>query len=150
MANITDVVVTRGRALLGEATKPLYAWIGAGDIAVSQVVALPARAQDRLQGLRGSLPASPASVRTAVEGYGALARDGFSELARRGERVVGTVRNRPSTESESPIDAEKVAQPPAAQATKKPPAAPATKKAPRSTATRKAAPRKAASRTKTQ
>jgi hypothetical protein len=141
MANISDVVVTRGRALLGEATKPLYAWIGAGDLAVSQAAALPARAQDRLKELRET------SLRDAVQGYGSLALNGFTELARRGERVVGTVRNRPAAESgaESPVDAEKVAQPPAAKT-----APPATKAAPRATAARRSAPRKTTSRTKAQ
>jgi hypothetical protein len=87
MASITEIrdgVVTRGRSALGEATKPVYAWIGAGDIAVQQVAS-------RLKELRGT---SPAAVRGAVEGYGAIALNGYADLTRRGERVVGTIRNR--------------------------------------------------------
>jgi hypothetical protein len=93
MANITEIrdsVVTRGRSLLGEATKPVYAWIGAGDVVRSQVVTLPAR----LKGIRETLPDSPAAVRNTVEGYAASALTGFAELTQRGERVVDTVRHR--------------------------------------------------------
>jgi hypothetical protein len=105
---IRDGVVTRGRFVLGEATKPVYAWIGAGEFAVDQVAS-------RLKGLRGTLPASPAAVRGAVEGYGALALSGYAELARRGERVVGTIRQR-STDS---VEAQEtpVAEPPVAART---------------------------------
>ena len=87
MASITgirDGVVTRGRFALEEATKPVYAWIGVGDIAVQRVA-------NGLKELRGT---SPAAVRGAVEGYRGLALNGYAELTRRGERVVGTIRNR--------------------------------------------------------
>jgi hypothetical protein len=91
MTNITGIrenIVTRSRSVAGEVSKPLYAWIGVGDAALAQVIALPARAQARLK----DLPDSPAAVRRALETYGALARTGYDELARRGERVVGSVR----------------------------------------------------------
>lgn len=106
MANITeirDTVVTRGRSLLGEAAKPVYACIGAGDVVRSHVVTLPARAQERLKGIRETLPDSPAAVRDTVENYGATALNGFAELSRRGERVVETVRHR-STDVAEPAD----------------------------------------------
>jgi hypothetical protein len=91
MTNLTEIrdnIMTRGRL-----AKPLYAWIGVGDAALAQVVALPARAQARLK----DLPESPAAVRRAFETYGALARTGYDELARRGERVVGSVRRSPES-----------------------------------------------------
>jgi len=122
MASITgirDGVVTRGRFALGEATKPVYAWIGVGDIAVHQVAS-------RLKGLRG---ASPTIVRGAVEGYGALALNGYAELTRRGERVVGTIRNR---NAETPV----VHEDPA------PVAAPAKPRTSTSAAARKSTPRR--------
>ncbi len=96
MTNITEIrdsIVTRGRSVAGEVSKPLYAWIGAGDAALTQVIALPARAQARFK----DLPDSPAAVRRALETYGTLARTGYDELARRGERVVGSVRRNPES-----------------------------------------------------
>lgn len=93
MTEIRDSIVTHGRSVAGEAAKPLYAWIGVGDAALSQVIALPARAQARFK----DLPDSPAAVRRALETYGALARTGYDELARRGERVVGSVRRNPES-----------------------------------------------------
>jgi len=85
MASINDV-----RTVLGEATKPVYAWIGAGDLAVRKL--------------------SPSAVRSAVVGYGAVALQGYSELARRGERVVGSIRGT-APETEIPV-----AEPPARKA----------------------------------
>lgn len=88
MASISDV-----RSALGEATKPVYAWIGAGDLAVKKL--------------------SPSAVRSAVVGYGAIALQGYADLARRGERVVGTIRNRTPFAEEAEIP---VAEPPARKA----------------------------------
>jgi hypothetical protein len=88
MANITDF-----RSVLGEATKPVYAWIGAGELAVKKL--------------------SPSAVRSAVVGYSAIALQGYTDLARRGERVVGTIRNRTSDAVETEIP---VAEPPARKA----------------------------------
>lgn len=89
MASITDF-----RSVLGEATKPVYAWIGAGDLAVKKL--------------------SPSAVRSAVVGYGAIALQGYAELARRGEDVVGTIRNRTPLADEAEIP---VAEPPAPKKT---------------------------------
>jgi hypothetical protein len=85
MASITDF-----RSVLGEATKPVYAWIGAGDIAVKKL--------------------SPSAVRSAVVGYSSVALQQYAELARRGERVVGSIRGT-AQEAEIPV-----AEPPARKA----------------------------------
>jgi hypothetical protein len=88
MASITDF-----RSVLGEATKPVYAWIGAGELAVKKL--------------------SPAAVRSAVVGYSAVALQGYADLARRGEQVVGTIRNRTPFAEDAEIP---VAEPPAHKA----------------------------------
>jgi hypothetical protein len=123
MTEIRDSIVTHGRSVAGEAAKPLYAWIGVGDAALSQVAALPARAQARFK----DLPDSPAAVRRALETYGALARTGYDELARRGERVVGSVRRNPESAvvlddpivDEQVVDEPNIAEAPVARAARK-------------------------------
>jgi hypothetical protein len=143
MANITEIrdsVVTRGRSLLGEATKPVYAWIGAGDVVRSQVVTLPAR----LKGIRETLPDSPSAVRNTVEGYAASALTGFAELTQRGERVVDTVRHRsvdvvePAVviDTADPVDNADIIEAPIARAARKA----STPRAPKSAARTTAAP----------
>jgi len=123
MTEIRDSIRTHGRSVAGEAAKPLYAWIGVGDAALSQVIALPARAQARFK----DLPDSPAAVRRALETYGALARTGYDELARRGERVVGSVRRNPESAvvlddpvaDEAVSDEPNIAEAPVARAARK-------------------------------
>ena len=99
-----------------EATKPLYAYVGALDLAVERAKALPttvpadfAKLQEQVKSLPGTLPAQvqaqvkalptavltlPATVKTlqgkSIEFYG--------ELATRGEKVVAAIRKQPSTE----------------------------------------------------
>lgn len=92
MASISDM-----RTVLGEATKPVYAWIGAGDLAVKKL--------------------SPSAVRSAVVGYSAVALQQYAELARRGERVVGSIRGTtPAQETEIPVAEPPVHKAPARKA----------------------------------
>ena len=123
--DIRDSVVNRGRNVLGEAAKPLYAVVGVGDAALAQVGAMRGRVKD----LRGALPHSRESVKSAAAGYGTLARNGFDEMARRGERIVQTARGGDAAEAEPTP----VAEPPLKSVKSQP------RKASRPAAARKAA-----------
>jgi ElaB/YqjD/DUF883 family membrane-anchored ribosome-binding protein len=114
MPNTTDVrkyretVLEQGKSALEEARKPLFAAVGATELAYgqlrSQFKELPAdtqarlkKLQDRAQDTAGSLdPAQiSARVRKALEEYAAQARETYEALAVRGEKVVRKLRRDP-------------------------------------------------------
>ena len=100
-----------GKVPLGEARKPWYAAVGAGDLAYEQLQAqlgqLPAEVQVRVRKLQtGGRQLDTAALRTAVENaaqqaagaygtYAAHARDTYESLAHRGELVVRRLRRSP-------------------------------------------------------
>src|SRR5262249_60332780 len=111
------------RAVRGHPRKPLYAAVGAGDLAASQLRELPAGTQaavdsrvhqvrarledlradvwTRVAGLRsraGALPdraPKPAELRSTLESHLGKARDLYQDLAERGEQVVSKAARRP-------------------------------------------------------
>lgn len=95
-----ETVLEQGRAALDEARKPLFAAVGATNLAVTQLRTqlrdLPAETQEQLRKLQdraGTL--DRAKVRKAVEEYAEQARDTYVTLARRGEKVVRQLRRDP-------------------------------------------------------
>lgn len=105
-----ETVLEQSKVALGEARKPLYAAVGATNLAFdqlrSQLKELPAlkdlpaetqeqlkRLQERLQERTGTL--DRARVRKAVEDYAEQARETYTTLAKRGERVVRHLRRDP-------------------------------------------------------
>jgi hypothetical protein len=114
-----DTVLEQGRVALGEARKPLYAWVGATDLAYgrvrSQLMELPEVTQARVRMLQaraqGGVPALDraqvtARVRQALESYAMQAREAYDTyrgqareqyetLSHRGEAVVDRLRQRP-------------------------------------------------------
>src|SRR5262249_19999946 len=116
-------VAGQSKAVLEDARKPLYAAVGAGDLAASQLRELPAGTQaavdsrvhqvrarledlradvwTRVAGLRsraGALPdraPKPAELRSTLESHLGKARDLYQDLAERGEQVVSKAARRP-------------------------------------------------------
>jgi len=95
-----ETVLEQGKAAFDEARKPLFAAVGATNLAFDQLRAqlrdLPAETQEqlrKLQGRAGTL--DRAKVRKAVEEYAEQARDTYVTLARRGEKVVRQLRRDP-------------------------------------------------------
>jgi heparin binding hemagglutinin HbhA len=117
-----EAVVYQGRAVLGTAGRPLYAVLGAGDLAVArattQLRELPAEtdarvkhARTRLDDLRAEvvtrlgelrqrsaqapqLVQNPAELRARVETYVGKALEVYADLARRGEEVATRLQSR--------------------------------------------------------
>lgn len=96
----SETVLEQGRAALDEARKPLFAAVGATNLAFDQLRTqlrdLPAETQEQLRKLQdraGTL--DRAKVRKAVEEYAEQARDTYVTLARRGEKVVRQLRRDP-------------------------------------------------------
>jgi predicted DNA-binding protein len=95
-----ETVLEQGRAALDEARKPLFAAVGATNLAFDQLRTqlrdLPADTQEQLRKLQdraGTLDRT--KVRKAVEEYAEQARDTYVTLARRGEKVVRQLRRDP-------------------------------------------------------
>jgi heparin binding hemagglutinin HbhA len=95
-----ETVLEQGRAALDEARKPLFAAVGATNLAFDQLRTqlrdLPAETQEQLRKLQdraGTL--DRAKVRKTVEEYAEQARDTYGTLARRGEQVVRQLRRDP-------------------------------------------------------
>lgn len=110
-----EAFIAQGKAAVGDARKPFYAWVGASDLALKRISTLQAEAQARartlqaeaqtrartLQEAAGGLPdraqqLSPAGVRAVAEAYGEQARDAYDYFARRGAQVVAQVRRSPA------------------------------------------------------
>src|SRR5262249_28625445 len=116
-------VAGQSKAVLGDARKPLYAVVGAGDLAASQLRELPAGTQaavdsrvhqvrtrigdlradvwtrladlrSRASGLPDRAP-KPAELRSTLGSYLGRARDLYQDLAERGEQVVTKAAERP-------------------------------------------------------
>lgn len=88
-----DSVREQGKTSLGEARKLMHAWVGATDLAYHRVLAelrdLDARARlEKLQERTKKL--TVADVRKQV-------RVSYSDLAKRGEKVIRDLRRRPQT-----------------------------------------------------
>src|SRR2546423_2623276 len=101
---IGDTLVAQGKVTITESTKPLYALVGANDLAVEKLRGRLSTLQARstkLQERVGSLPQDYKSLPTTVKGYatGVTGKAGsvFDELTNRGHKVVGQIRRRPST-----------------------------------------------------
>jgi hypothetical protein len=98
-----EAMVAQGRAAIGDARKPFYAWVGASDLAFKRIAAIQTEAQvraKRLQEAAGDLPdkaqqITPAGVRAVAEAYGEQAKDAYDYFARRGAQVVAQVRRSP-------------------------------------------------------
>ena len=103
-----ETVLEQGKFALGEARKPWYAAVGAGEFAYEQLQVqlsqLPAEVQARVRKLQtDGRQIDTAAVRSAVENaaeqaagayetYAAHARDTYDSLAHRGELVVRRLR----------------------------------------------------------
>ena len=77
-----------------EAAKPLYAYVGALDLALEQAKEVPAQVRaipTQVKGLR-------ADVETRVEQVTEKATEVYSQLTVRGERLVTAIRRSPATE----------------------------------------------------
>lgn len=77
-----------------EAAKPLYAYVGALDLALEQAKGVPAQVRAipaQVKGLRGD-------VETRVEQVTEKATEVYSQLTVRGERLVTAIRRQPATE----------------------------------------------------
>lgn len=77
-----------------EAAKPLYAYVGAIDLAIEQAQSVPAQVRAipaQVKGLRSD-------VETRVEQVTEKATEVYSQLTVRGERLVTAIRRQPATE----------------------------------------------------
>jgi hypothetical protein len=97
---------------VNEATKPLFAYVGASDLAVEALRALPARYVATTKELRGSLTAQvkelPAAAKelrtlpTLVQNQVVALQDKalvrYTELAVRGEKLVASIRRQSATQ----------------------------------------------------
>ncbi|HVQ94860.1 MAG TPA: hypothetical protein VMU51_27760 [Mycobacteriales bacterium] len=99
-----ETVLEQGKAALDEARKPLFAAVGATNLAFDQLRAqlrdLPAETQEQLRKLQdraGTL--DRAKVRKVVEDYADQARETYITLAQRGEKVVRQLRRDPRVRS---------------------------------------------------
>jgi hypothetical protein len=98
---------------VAEATKPLYAVVGAADFALEQAKDVPADVTARVSKVSARLSDVPAQVKTLpaqvkglrgevetrVETLTEKATDLYSQLTVRGERLVTQIRRQPATEA---------------------------------------------------
>jgi len=95
---------------LSPVSKPLYAYVGAADLAVSKLRTLPEvyvqgvnsavnSAQAQVSQARGSVKTLPVTVRGQLTALPAKAKDTYSELVERGHKLVTTVQNSPNTQA---------------------------------------------------
>ena len=91
---------------VNEATKPLYAYVGAADLVIEQARKVPSE----VSSLLGDVPASVRTIPTQVKGLRGdvetrvekateKASDLYSQLTVRGERLVTQIRRQPATEA---------------------------------------------------
>jgi heparin binding hemagglutinin HbhA len=105
-----EAVVDQSKAVLEDARKPLYAVVGAGDLAVSRTATslrvLPTETQSavdsqvklartRLEGLRAELLTRISDLRGKAAELPGKAKGLYEDLAVRGEKVVTKVSDRP-------------------------------------------------------
>lgn len=98
---------------VNEATKPLFAFVGAADLAIEQVKDVPAlyvaevkKVQERIAEVPAQVKALPTQVKTfrnevetRVEKATEKATDFYAQLTVRGERLVTQIRRQPATEA---------------------------------------------------
>jgi len=91
---------------VAEATKPLYAVVGAADLAIEQAKDVPADVTARVSKVQAQVKTLPASVKnlrgeveTRVSTVTDKATDLYSQLTVRGERLVTQIRRQPATEA---------------------------------------------------
>ena len=94
---MVDVAVIRKHLptlLVTEAAKPLYAYVGALDLALEQAQSVPAQVRTipaQVKGLRGD-------VASRVEEVTGKATEVYTQLSVRGERLVTAIRRQPAAE----------------------------------------------------
>src|SRR5204862_6523814 len=99
-----DTLVAQGKVTITESTKPLYALVGANDLAVAKLRGGLTVLQERgtkLQESVKSLPQDYKSLPTTVRNYASdvtgKATATLDELSTRGHKVVAQLRRRPAT-----------------------------------------------------
>jgi hypothetical protein len=98
-------------ALKTEARKPLYAVVGAGDLAVENLKELPAQASELLPKTKafvaeipGRVRTLPAVVKTLPNGVTAKTFETYGDLVERGQKLVGSIRrSAPTQQAEAQI-----------------------------------------------
>jgi hypothetical protein len=83
------------RVHVTELRKPLYASVGAGDLAVEKLRGVPTIYNRRVKDLRGSVREIPHQVRGSINEIQGKATSVYGELAQRGERLLSNIRNQP-------------------------------------------------------
>ena len=89
---------------LDRVRKPFYAYVGVADLAVEKLRSLPEAyvhgvntAQAQVQQARGSVKTLPVTVREQLSSLPSKASSTYTELVKRGQKLVTTVRNNPNT-----------------------------------------------------
>lgn len=87
-------------------SKPLFAYVGVADLAVEKLRALPeayaqsvSSAQAQVNQARGSVKTLPIVVRGQITALPNKAKDTYAELVERGQKLISTVQNNPSTQA---------------------------------------------------
>jgi thymidylate synthase len=105
-----DTIVTSSKTTLAESTKPLYAFVGANDLAVEKLRERGSKFRSeakvrstKLQKRVSSLPKEYKTLPTQVKSYTGTVTDKvtklFDELTGRGEKVVAQIRRSPATKN---------------------------------------------------
>ncbi len=95
---------------LNRVSKPLYAYVGAADLAVAKLRTLPDAyvsgvnsavnsAQAQVTNARSSVKTLPVAVRGQLTALPSKAKVTYSDLIERGHKVVATVQRNPSTQA---------------------------------------------------
>jgi len=91
---------------VADATKPLYAFVGAADFAIEQAKDVPSDVTARVSKVQETVKTLPAQVKdlrstveTRVEQVTERATELYTELTVRGERLVTQIRRQPATEA---------------------------------------------------
>ncbi len=91
---------------LNRVRAPFYAYVGVADLAVEKLRTLPdfyaARVQDaqeQVHTARGSVKTLPDTVREQISALPTKAKGTYTQLVKRGEKLVTTVRNNPNTQA---------------------------------------------------
>jgi hypothetical protein len=90
---------------LARVRKPFYAYVGVADLAVATLRTLPVvysvgvqTAQSQVNSARGSVKTLPVAVLEQLTSLPDKAKGTYADLAKRGEKLVKTVRNNPNTQ----------------------------------------------------
>lgn len=150
VGDVDAALTNHGKAVLAQARKPAFAWLGASEYAVSHLTELPALTQAAARGVQQSLTSLPGgvpsveSVRAAVQSYGGQAVEAYDGLAQRGELVADRLRSRISGPTDEVTVAEAPAPAPAPAQKTTAPKTTARKTTAQKTTARKTAARKTA------